>query len=104
MNTIDNNLDTQIVDFLDLVNETLNRKFISKWRFRFSETFLKNFQLKLLNALNKGKPLKIKTLFNYLTKKCGYSQEQVINFMESIDIDIYYPLVQGKLSNMMKDL
>lgn len=93
---MDDNLDTQIVDFIDLVNYTLKDEFIDKWKFRFSSKFLKEFQIKVLNALKDRKPIKVNSLFNHLTNKCGYSREQVINFFEAIDIEIYHPLIMGR--------
>ena len=90
-------IDIEIIDFLDLIDETLSNKFIEKWRYRFSEKFLKQFQLKILSSLNKQKPLKLKSLFNYLTRKCSYSPEQVINFFNSIEIEIYSPFIYGRL-------
>ena len=94
---MDSNLDINIIDFLDLVNVTLSSSFVEKWKYRYSEKFIKQFQLKLLQSLNKQKPLKINTLYSYLTKKCSYSSEQVHNFFKAIDIDCYYPLIIGKL-------
>ena len=94
-----NSLDIDIIDFLDLINETLSYSFIEKWRHKYSEKFIKHFQLKILDAMNKQKPIKISILYNYLTKKCKYSGEQVINFFESIDIDIYKPFIYGNLKN-----
>jgi len=38
------NIDEDIVDFLDLINFTLSDEFTDKWRYRFSLTFLKEFQ------------------------------------------------------------
>jgi len=91
------NLDIDIIDFLDLLNETLSYSFVEKWRHKYSEKFIKHFQLRLLAALNKQKPLKIEMLYNYLTKKCKYSEEQVINFFNTIEIDIYSPFIYGHL-------
>jgi len=91
------NLDIDIIDFLDLLNETLSYSFVEKWRHKYSEKFIKHFQLRLLAALNKQKPLKIEMLYNYLTKKCKYSEEQVINFFNTIEIDIYSPFIYGRL-------
>jgi len=34
-------------------------------------------------------------LFNYLTKKCKYSPDQVNKFFVSIEIDIYHPFIYG---------
>ena len=91
------NLDIEIIDFLDLINDTLSYSFVEKWRHKYSEKFIKHFQLKLLSALNKQKPLKLDMLFNYLTKKCKYSDEQVTNFFSTIEIDIYAPFIYGRL-------
>mgnify|MGYP003115159056 CR=1 FL=1 len=89
------NSDIEFIDFIDLINTTLSNEFVEKWRYRFSERFIKHFQIKLLNSLTKKKVLKIDTLYNYLTKKCKYSNEQVENFFEAIDISIYSPIIQG---------
>ena len=91
------NLDIDIIDFLDLLNETLSASFVEKWRHKYSEKFIKHFQLKLLSALNKQKPLKLEMLYNYLTKKCKYSPEQVVNFFDTIEIEIYSPFIFGRL-------
>ena len=92
------NLDIEIYDFLDLINDTLSSSFVERWRHKYSEKFIKQFQLKLLNSLNKQKTLKIDMLYNHLTKKCKYSHDQVVNFFDSIDIDIYRPFIVGNLS------
>tara|TARA_Y100001951_G_C11093537_1_gene158052 strand:- start:57 stop:353 length:297 start_codon:yes stop_codon:yes gene_type:complete len=91
------NLDIDIIDFLDLLNETLGSTFVERWRYKYSEKFIKHFQLKLLSALNKQKPIKIEMLYNYLTKKCKYSDEQVLNFFQTIEIEIYSPFIYGRL-------
>ena len=92
-----NNLDIDIIDFLDLINETLSYSFIEKWRHKYSEKFIKHFQMKILDSMNKQKPIKIEMLYNYLTKKCKYSPEQVVNFFDTIDIEIYRPFIFGTL-------
>jgi hypothetical protein len=97
---MDTNLDIDIIDFLDLVNVTLSLSFIERWKYRYSEKFIKQFQLKLLQSLHKQKPIKLNTLYSYLTKKCSYSPEQVRNFFKAIEIDSYYPLVVGKLTKV----
>tara|TARA_R110002020_G_scaffold6364_5_gene26962 strand:- start:5410 stop:5697 length:288 start_codon:yes stop_codon:yes gene_type:complete len=88
--------DIEFIDFIDLINTTLSNEFVEKWRYRFSEKFIKHFQIKILNSLTKRKVLKIDTLYNYLTKKCKYSPEQVDNFFKAVDITIYSPLIQGR--------
>lgn len=92
--------DIDLVDFIDLVNFTLSEQFLDKWKYRFSIKFLKEFQDKIIKSLKVRKPIKIESLFKHLSKKCGYSSEQIKNFFEAIDINIYYPLVLGKLSSV----
>ena len=93
-----NNLDINIIDFIDLIDETLNSTFVEKWRYKYSERFIKQFQFKILSSLTNSKPLKIDSLYLFFTKKGKYSKEQVLNFFYSVDIDIYRPLVQGTLT------
>tara|TARA_R100000008_G_scaffold85187_1_gene74464 strand:+ start:30 stop:323 length:294 start_codon:yes stop_codon:yes gene_type:complete len=92
------NTDIDLIDFIDLVNATLSPLFIEKWKYRYSEKFIKLFQVKILDSMTNRKPLKISNLYNYLTKKCKYSPDQVQDFFKEIEIDLYYPLVQGKLT------
>ena len=91
------NLDIEIIDFLDLINETLSHSFVEKWRHKYSEKFIKHFQVKILDSINKQKPIKVEMLYNYLTKKCKYSPEQVLSFFNTIEIDIYRPFIFGTL-------
>ena len=77
-----------LVDFIDLINYTLHKDFVEKWRYKYSEKFIKHFQVKILESLNKQKIIKLSSLNNYLTKKCRYSQEQVENFFTTVDINI----------------
>ena len=97
------NIDINIIDFIDLLDETLNSTFIEKWRYTYSERFIKQFQMKLLASLTTNKPLKIDSLYIYLTKKCKYSKEQVLNFFEAVDIDVYRPLIQGRLTKHLEN-
>lgn len=83
----------EMIDFIDLLDYTFSNDFIEKWRYRFSTGFLQKFQFKLLSSINEKKVLKRKTLMNYLTKKCKYSEDQVSDFFKAIDIDNYYPFV-----------
>ena len=92
------NTDIDIIDFIDLLNFTLSQKFVELWRYKYSEKFLKHFQIKLLQSLSNQKPLKIDTLYTYLTKKCRYSSEQVLHFFSTVDIYGYHPLIVGKLT------
>ena len=90
-----NNLDVDIVDFLDLIDHTLSYAFIEKWRYKYSEKFIKHFQLKVLDSMNKQRPIKVEVIFNYLVKKCKYDPSQVENFFNSIEIDLYRPFIYG---------
>lgn len=93
------NIDEYLIDTLDLINYTLSDKFIERWRYRFSERFLKLFQTKLLESIKNQKPLKIQTLYNYLSSKCGYSKDQVMNFFDALDLkEMYSPIIIGKLT------
>ena len=100
--SMDSNSDIDIIDFIDLLNFTLSKKFSDIWKFKYSEKFIKHFQIKILQSLSNQKPLKIDTLYIYLTKKCKYSSEQVLNFFEAIDIHSYYPFIVGKLTKHKK--
>jgi len=96
-------IDISIIDFIHLLDETLSTTFIEKWRYTYSERFIKQFQMKLLSSLTTNKPLKIDSLYIYLTKKCKYSKEQVLNFFEAVDIDVYRPLIQGRLTKHLEN-
>ena len=81
------------IDFIDIVNFTLDTSFVEKWRYKYSEKFIVSFQMRVLKALSDRKPIKKESLTNYFIKKLKYSNEQIINFYESIDISLYYPLI-----------
>ena len=93
---MNNNIEIEFIDFMELLNDTLSTAFITRWKYKYSEKFIKHFQFKILEAFSKQKPLKQEVLFTYLTKKCKYSPEQVNNFFESIDICLYYPFIYSK--------
>jgi hypothetical protein len=94
------NTDIEFSDFIDLINFTLSEEFLDKWKFRFSSKFIKEFQKKLIKSLKDRKPIKIESLHKHLLNKCGYSNEQIKNFFYGVDIDIYHPIVLGKLSSL----
>ena len=83
----------EIIEFIDLLNYTFSDRFIEKWRYRYSIAFVKKFQMKLLDSVANRKCLKKKSLYSYLTKKCKYADEQVEDFFDAIELEIYYPLV-----------
>ena len=87
------NTETDLVDLIELLNYTLHQDFVDKWKHKYSERFIKHFQVKIIDSLSKQKPLKVSSLSNYLHKKCRYSKDQVENFFKSIEIDIYEPII-----------
>lgn len=83
----------EIIEFIDLLNFTFSDSFVEKWRYKYSVAFVKKFQYKVLLSIQSKKPIKLKSLKQYLIKKCKYSIEQVEDFLEDIEITLYYPLV-----------
>ena len=81
------------IDFIDIVNFTLDSSFLEKWRYKYSEKFITSFQMRLLKAVSDRKPIKKESLTNFFKKKLKYSPEQINNFYESIDINLYHPLI-----------
>tara|TARA_R110000765_G_scaffold235489_1_gene338424 strand:+ start:133 stop:441 length:309 start_codon:yes stop_codon:yes gene_type:complete len=84
-----------LYEFTELLEFTLSNEFIKRWKGKYSIKFLKLFQTRLMKSMSDRRPLKITTLYTFLTKKCYYSKEQVFNFFDSIDITIYSPLIKG---------
>jgi hypothetical protein len=83
----------EIIEFIDLLNFTFSDSFVEKWRFKYSVAFVKKFQYKVLLSIQSKKPIKLKSLKQYLIKKYKYSSEQVEDFLDDIEISLYYPLV-----------
>ena len=83
----------EFVDFIDIIDFTLDASFIEKWRHKYSEKFITSFQMRILKALSDRKPIKKESLTNFFVKKLKYSPEQINNFYNSIDINLYYPIV-----------
>ena len=84
-----------LYEFTELLDYTLSTEFVKRWKSKYSIKFIKLFQARLIKAMSDRRPLKITTLYTFMTKKCNYSKEQVINFFDSIDISIYAPLISG---------
>lgn len=87
------NENVEIIEFIDLLDYTFSDRFIEKWRYRYSIAFIKKFQFKLLSSIQNKKPIKRKSLHHYLSKKCKYADDQIQDFFDSIEIEIYYPMV-----------
>ena len=89
-----------LYEFTELLEFTLSNEFINRWKGKYSIKFLKLFQTRLMKSMSDRRPLKITTLYTFLTKKCDYSKEQVLNFFDSIDITVYNPLIKGFRSDL----
>ncbi len=96
------NTDNDLSDFFELIEFTLSDEFVTKWKFRFSLRFIREFQSKVIHSLSKRKPIKIAKLFEHLSSRMGYDPEQVINFFDAIDIGLYRPMIYGRLSQYQK--
>lgn len=92
--------DERLSDFIELIDFTISKSFVDRWAAKYSKKFVKHFQVRLIKALQDERVLKLSTLYTYLTKKCKYSPDQVINFFESVDIEIYSPLISGFIEDL----
>lgn len=91
------NFDTEIIDLIDLLHYTTSSEFTDKWRFKYSERFIKHFQFRLLKTLKDKKPLKLTTLFSFLRRRCGYQEEEILNFFIDVEIELYSPVITGSI-------
>jgi len=100
MNNTNEEFTVLLKDFIELLDYTLSAKFVEKWRHKYSEKFVKHFQIRLLKSMQAKRVLKLSTLFTYLHKKCDYCKDQVINFLESVDIEAYQPFIAGYIEEV----
>ena len=100
MGILEESFDERLVDFIELIDFTLSENFINKWNKKYSTKFVKHFQVRLVKAIQDERVLKLSTLYTYLTRKCRYSPEQVKNFLESIDVELYQPLISGFVADL----
>lgn len=82
-----------LFEFYDLLEYTLSFKFRNKWKYLYSEKMIKIFQLKLLQSFKQGKPIKKKSLLNYMTTKGKYKKEVIEDFFDMIDLELYRPFI-----------
>jgi len=87
----------ELSDLMELLDFTLSSKFIETWKHKYSEHFIKLFQSKIVESLKKEKPIKINSLVLAMKKNDKYSSDQITNFLKSIDVSLYYPVIQGKI-------
>ena len=89
-----------LFEFTELLDFTLSNEFINRWKSKYSTKFIKLFQTRLIKCLSDRRCLKLSTLYTFLTVKCNYSREQVINFFHSVDIEVYGPVVVGFIEDL----
>ena len=89
------NLDdnAELAEFMEQLNYALSLKFKERWRHRFSEHFINLFQEKILISLQTQKPIKLSSIVSMFTKKHKYNSDLVDDFLECVDISLYYPLI-----------
>lgn len=98
------NIDTELIDLMELIEFTMSIDFLNKWKMKYGERLIRLFQIKILDSLKKQKPLKLNSLCKFLIVDSGFNQEIIINFLKDIDNDIYYPIILGKISSLnLKD-
>ena len=83
----------EIFEFIDQIRYILSRKFLEKWKSKYSSHFVKIFQGKVSKAMTDQKPIKKSSLISTFTKKHRYNIRLVEDFFEDIDITLYYPLI-----------
>jgi len=97
---MNSNSDTEIYDLMDILNFTLSKEFLEKWRFKYGERLIKLFQIKILDSLKNSKNLKVKSIFKFLTKDSGFSEDVIKNFFIDVDISLYHPIIVGSLKEI----
>lgn len=83
----------ELLEFFDQVNYCLSLEFKDKWRHRYSDVFISIFQEKVLKALETQKPIKKSSIIHAYTKKHKYDLNIVEDFLDVIDVRLYYPLI-----------
>ncbi len=83
----------ELYEFLEQINYALSLEFKEKWRHKFSETFINLFQERIIKSLKTQKPVKLSSLKSLYVKKHKYDIKVVEEFLNNIDITLYYPLI-----------
>lgn len=94
------NLETDLIDLMDTLEFTISKDFLNKWKFKYGERLIRLFQIKILDALKKQKPIKLKNLTKFLVTDSGFNIEVVKNFYLDIEFDIYYPIITGNFKSI----
>jgi hypothetical protein len=91
------NLEIELIDLIDVVDFTLSKDFINKWKMKYGERIIRLFQIKLIDSMKNQKPIKIRNLVKFLVIDSGFNYEIVENFLLDIDFDVYSPIISGSL-------
>lgn len=94
------NIDTELIDLMELIEFTMSIDFLDKWKMKYGERLIRLFQIKILDSLKKQKPLKLNSLCKFLIVDSGFNKEIVINFLKDIDNELYYPMILGKIDSI----
>mgnify|MGYP003626985444 CR=1 FL=1 len=91
------NLDSEFIDIIDLVDFTFSSNFVEKWSFKYGRRLARLFQIKIMKSLESRKVLKMSMLYKFLVTDSGFSTEVVKNFLLDVDYEIYSPIISGSL-------
>lgn len=92
------NIDTELIDLMELIEFTMSIDFLDKWKMKYGERIIRLFQIKILDSLKKQKPIKIDSIIKFLVLDSGFSNELVNNFLKDIDYELYSPIILGRLT------
>ena len=92
-----NNIETELIDLMELIEFTMSIDFLDKWRMKYGERIIRLFQIKILDSLKKQKPIKLDSIYKFLVLDSGFSRELVTNFLNDIDYELYSPIILGKI-------
>lgn len=82
-----------LFEFLELIDYTMSTRFMKNWKYKYSESLVSAFQLRLLKGLTDRKPVKLKSLKKELGMKTKFNYLIIDEFFGEIMINLYYPLV-----------
>ena len=98
--SIHSTLEEQLTETFDLLNFTFSASFVDKWKHKYGVRLLRLFQLRVIKSLDTRKPLKLTTLYKFLVTDSGFNPDLIIGFMDDIDFEIYFPMIQGRKSDL----
>jgi hypothetical protein len=93
------NLEIELIDLIDVIDFTISKEFITKWKMKYGERIIRLFQIKIIDSMKNQKPLKLKNLVKFLVIDSGFNYEVVENFLLDIDFDVYSPIITGSLQS-----